>query len=289
MRSDMADPKPFDLAVCYRIYPGVSRDPIFDFKEKLPLVRLNLETFRESLGDLKVKLWVLLDKCPPPYADLLKELFPATAMELVPLPGVGNGPTFLRQVEILGSQNDADLVYFAEDDYLYLPGALEKTVSFMRRNPMADFVTAYDHPDFYSKYVHQVRGPEVVMDGCRWRTVTSTCLTFMARREAVVASAPVFRTYNRNPDLAMWMSLTKRRVANPWAWVRSLGDGKFFAASHALAWWYGSRQIVLGRRHTLWAPSPSLITHMETGGLAPGVDWEKLFGARAAALQRTPA
>ncbi len=27
----MANPPQFDLAVCYRIYPGVSRDPIFGF------------------------------------------------------------------------------------------------------------------------------------------------------------------------------------------------------------------------------------------------------------------
>jgi len=283
----MAAPKPFDLAVCYRIYPGVSRDPVFGFKEKLPLVRLNLETFRESLGDLKIKLWVLLDNCPGEYGALLKELFPDTTMELVPLPGVGNGPTFQRQVEILGSQTDAELVYFAEDDYLYLPGSLEATVKFMRGHPEADFATAYDHTDFYSKYIHRFHDAEVVEDGRRWRTVASTCLTFMARREAVAASVPVFRTYNRNPDLAMWLALTKKRVTNPWSWLRSMGDGKFFTASHALAWWYGWRQILSGPRRTLWAPSPSLITHMETGGLAPGVDWETLFGGRARALQQT--
>jgi len=283
----MADLKPFDLAVCYRIYPGVSRDPIFGFKEKLPLVRLNLETFRESLGTLKVKLWVLLDNCPPEYGGLLREIFPDTAMELISLAGVGNGGTFQRQVEILGGQNDADLVYFAEDDYLYLPESLEKTVNFMRHHPAVDFATAYDHNDFHSKYIHRFHEAGIMDDGHRWRAVTSTCLTFMARREAVVGSVPVFRTYSRNPDLAMWMALTKRRVGNPWSWVRSFGDGKFFAASHAFAWWYGWRQILFGKRRTLWAPSPSLITHMETGGLAPGVDWGKIFGQRALRLQST--
>ena len=135
----------FDLAVCYRIYPGVSREPIFGFSEKLPLVRLNLETFKESLGDLKIKLWVLLDNCPPAYAELVKSIFPDTPIELIPLGGEGNGPTFIRQVEILSAQTAADFVYFAEDDYLYLPCSLERSVNFMRRHPEADFVTPYDH------------------------------------------------------------------------------------------------------------------------------------------------
>ncbi len=278
-----AKPK-FDLAVCYRIYPGVSRDPIFGFKEKLLLARLNLETFREGLGDLKIKLWVLLDNCPPAYAGLFKEIFPNTPMELIPLGGEGNGATFIRQVEILSKQTDADLVYFAEDDYLYLPRSLERTVNFMRRHPGIDFVTPYYHADFDSKYVHQIRGKEVVEDNCRWRMVTSTCLTFMARRNALAESSVVFKTYNHNSDLAIWMALTKRRVCNPWSWIRSAKDGLFFTASHAMAWRFAWRQILFGRRRTLWSPSPALITHMENSGLAPGVDWENFFGARAQAL-----
>jgi hypothetical protein len=277
--------KKFDLAVCCRIYPGVSREPAFGFKQKLPLVRLNLETFKESLGDLKIKLWVLLDNCPPAYPELLRTLFPEASLELIPLGGEGNGATFRRQVDILSTQTDADLVYFAEDDYLYLPRSLECTANFMRRHPEADFVAPYDHSDSYLKFIHRIRGAEVFEDNCHWRTVVSTCLTFMARREALVESAAAFKTYNRNPDLAIWMALTKKRVCNPWSWVRSLNDGMYFSASHALAWRYTWRQILFGKRRTLWSPAPALATHMDSSGLAPGVDWEQIFGARAKALQ----
>ncbi len=281
----MTNQKKFDLAVCYRIYPGVSRDPIFGFKEKLPLVRLNLETFKESLGHLKIKLWVLLDNCPLAYAVLLKSLFPKTPMELIPLGGEGNGATFIRQVDILSAQTEADLVYFAEDDYLYLPQSLERAVDFMRRHPEADFATLYDHADFHSKYVHRFRGKELFEDGCRWREVTSSCLTFMSRRETLAESAAVFKTYSKNSDLGLWLALTKRCICNPWSWVRGLGDGLYFTASYALAWRYAWRQILFGKRRTLWSPTPALITHMENSGLGPGVDWEKIFGARARALQ----
>jgi hypothetical protein len=107
----------------------------------------------------------------------------------------------------------------------------------------------------------------------------------MARREAVAECAAVFKTYLKNSDLGLWMALTKTRVCNPWSWIRSLDDGLYFSASHALAWRYAWRQILFGKRRTLWAPTPSPATHMEVGGLAPGTDWERIFGERAAALK----
>lgn len=279
-----ASPK-YDLAVCYRIYPGLTGNPIFGFKEKLALLRLNLETFKESLGDLRVKIWVLLDNCPPLYAEMLKGIFPETDMEIIRLAGEGNGATFRRQADILSGQTDSELVYFAEDDYLYLPGSMQRTVQFMKAHPEADFATLYDHPDAHNKFIHRIRTEAIAEDGCRWRKVVSTCLTFMARKQALVDSMKVFKTYNRNPDLALWLALTKIRVCNPWSWVRSIGDGLFFSASHGLAWRYAWRQIIFGKRRTLWSPIPALATHMETNGLSPGVDWQDVFGTRAEALK----
>jgi hypothetical protein len=59
----------------------------------------------------------------------------------------------------------------------------------------------------------------------------------------------------------------------------------FCSAAHALAWRYAWRQILFGKCRTLWAPAPSLATHMEIGGLAPGVDWDGIFGERAELLK----
>ena len=268
-------PRRYDLAVCYRIYPGLSGRPALGFTDKLTLVRANLRSFKAALGRLNVKMWVILDKCPPAYHELVTGLFAASDLEIIPLAGAGNEATFSRQVQLLSTQTVADLVYFAEDDYLYLPQSLEKAAAFMQRHPEADFATLYDHADYHAKYVHRLRGPEFNEDGHRWRSVTSTCLTFMARRSVLAETAGVFETYGRkNSDLGLWMAMTKTRVANPWCMVRSLGDGLYFTASHLLAWRHCWRTILFGKRRTLWAPVPSLATHLETTGLAPGVDWE---------------
>lgn len=268
----------YDLAVCYRIYPRVSRKPLFGYTDKLAMARDSLATFKQAVGGLRVKLYVLLDNCPPAYTELFQSFFRPEELELISLPGEGNEATFCRQIDVLSAQREADLVYFAEDDYLYLPGALETMVRFMRENADVDFVTAYDHPDNYSRSFHQAAFRERDAAGQHWRTVQSTCLTFMARRAVLEETGKIFRTYQkRNPDAAIWISLTKSRVFNPWAVVRSLADSPFLSASVALAWRHALGQILFGRRYTLWSPLPTLATHMESTCLAPNVDWEKRF------------
>lgn len=277
----------YDLAVCYRIYPRVSGQPIFGFKDKLALVRLNLESFREAAGGLKLKIWFILDNCPPSYQRLIETIFTETDIQFINLNGEGNEATFVRQVEVLGAQNAAELVYFAEDDYLYLPLALEYSVAFMRNHPEADFLTLYDHLDFHKKYIHRINAHSLDENGHRWHTVVSTCLTFMGRRDALTETAGVFKTYRlKNSDLGLWLALTKIRAINPWSFIRSLGDGLFFSASHALAWRHAWRHLLFGRRRTLWVATPSLATHMESSGLAPGVEWERLFNSRADNLKK---
>ena len=76
-------PPTHDLAVCYRIYPGLSGEPAFGLTDKLTMVRLNLQSFKAALGGLKVKLWVILDNCPPAYRALVTALFADTDLEII--------------------------------------------------------------------------------------------------------------------------------------------------------------------------------------------------------------
>jgi hypothetical protein len=62
--------------------------------------------------------------------------------------------------------------------------------------------------------------------------------------------------------------------------VKSLARHRYWAACVFLAWFFRWRQILFGRRYSLWTPSPSIATHMIAGQEAPGVDWQKEFGRR---------
>src|SRR5216684_4575901 len=114
----------YDIAIAYRICPKVAESalglPFSD--DKLRQSEICLKSFKESLKGLRAKLWVLLDGCPDEYEQLFRKYFGEEQLVLIPLQHAGNKGTFARQIEILLGQEDSDFVYFAEDDYFYLPG-----------------------------------------------------------------------------------------------------------------------------------------------------------------------
>ena len=270
----------WDLAVAYRIYPAVSKPAIgMPFSEdKYLLSEVCLKSFKESLGGLRVKIWVLLDGCPPEYAALFRKYFAPEELNLVELNHIGNRATFSKQIEILLEQQDAGLVYFAEDDYFYLPDQFHLMLDLLSAHDDVDFVSPYDHLDCYTLDLH--RGPKSLRAyGSRhWRTAASTCLTFLTRRETLAEYQDVFRTYvHGNNDCALWLSLTKHRVFNPLAAARYFFRGLFYWKILVRAWLYCWRQILFGRKMKLWVPVPGIATHLDAKALSPTIDWRALM------------
>jgi hypothetical protein len=268
----------YDVAVAYRIYPRVSKNPAMFPEDKLQLARLCLRSFRASLGAVRAKMFALLDGCPPQFEGLFTECFDSPDLELIRLSGIGNRQTFSRQLKILLDQDYADAVYFAEDDYFYLPGQFEVMLNFLRDCPGADFVSPYDHPDYYNLPLHS--GPQLNREyrDRRWRTAASTCLTFLTTKETLTQTRRVFQTYAfRNLDVSLWLSLTKQAVLSPGIIRRCFQERITMGGFVAISWLYGWPQILAGQRRKLWIPTPSIATHMEQRFLAPGVDWNALF------------
>src|SRR5690348_9189160 len=166
-----------DLAIAYRIYPRVSPTPAAWADDKLMLSDYCLRSFKSALGSLRVKMWALLDGCPPAYEQLFRRYFSAEELEIVHLDGIGNHATFMMQIELLMRQTETEVVYFAEDDYFYFPNALSKMVLFARSSADVDFVTPYDHPDAYNASSRFERHNIRPFGDRYWRTATSTCLT----------------------------------------------------------------------------------------------------------------
>src|SRR5437660_2773933 len=148
-------------------------------------------------------------------------------------------------------------------------------VAFMRENRDVDFVTPYDHPDCYytsSRFERHFVRPS----GDRyWRTASSTCLTFLTSRDVLRRTASQLRTYSSgNYDCSLWLALTEKlRLANPKIHFIDLLRFKIWVKT----WTWGARQILFGKRYRLWAPMPTLATHMESTCLAPLVDWQSEF------------
>jgi hypothetical protein len=264
-----------DLAIAYRIYPGVSKKPAFFSTDKLKLSTMCLRSFRSALGGLSVKVWAILDGCPPEYEELFRSTFDSSELEIVSLEKIGNLPTFSWQIDLLTKQTEAQFVYFAEDDYFYLPNALEKMVAFMRANKDVDFVTPYDHPDSYNTSSRFERHYVRPFGDRYWRTASSTCLTFLASRETLARTQATFRTYCRgNWDCPVWLSLTQKyELANFRVHWSNLF--RFAIWGQTLRWGLGA--LLFKRRYRLWVPIPTLATHMESPCLSPIVDWQTVF------------
>lgn len=266
-----------DLAVAYRIYPQVSKPAVgLPFSDdKLSLSEVCLRSFISSLGSLRAKFWVLLDGCPDSYEQMVRRYIPREDLVVLRFdPPLGNHGTFTRQVDILLQQDCSPFVYFAEDDYVYLPNQFSALLDLLSSYDDVDFVSPYDHPDCYRLRLH--RTPKWIrLDGSRhWRTASSTCLTFLTRKETLREYESVFRSYCRgNDDCALWLSLTKARIFNPFCFARHFFRGEFYWKIFVKAWLYGPRQLLFGRRSKLWIPLPGIATHLDKNGLSPGIDW----------------
>ena len=93
--------KIYDIAIAYRIYPGVSKVPPVFSDDKFKLSELCLCSMQKALKGVNAKLYILLDNCPPEYKKLFKKYFSEEDLELIELDGIGNGGTFKLQMDIL--------------------------------------------------------------------------------------------------------------------------------------------------------------------------------------------
>jgi hypothetical protein len=270
----------YDLVVAYRIYPSVSKankPPIFS-DNKYKLSELCLRSFKASLGSLKVRIFVLLDDCPIEYQRLFTSLFDPEDLELIQLTGIGNSPTFEMQIKLLLEQNYSDLVYFAEDDYLYMPFQFEKMVSFLNSFPDVDFISPYDHLSYYTTSLHD--HPEVIRAayGKHWRTTNSTCLTFLAKKESLKQAKSTLMTFiSGSSDASLWVSLTKIHVFDIKSIFQYRKSDPWLYDIFKKSWIYNWRQILFGKKFTICVPIPSIATHMEQDYMAPNVDWMTLM------------
>lgn len=269
-------PQSRQVAIVYRIYPRVAQPalglPFGD--DKLQLSEICLRSFKESLGDLRVKIWVLLDGCPKEYADLFLRYFSSEDLVLIPLPGLGNCATFAKQIEILLEQRESEFVYFAEDDYVYLSEQFQSMIEFLQTHEDVHFVSPYDHLDCYTLELHRQPKWLKAHGGRHWRTANSTCLTFLTTRETLARTQSVFRQYKRKSlDCSLWLSLTKRRVFDPLFWGRSFFRDRRACKALLKSWLYCWPQILFGKRWALWVPIPGIATHLDSNLLSPNVDW----------------
>jgi len=271
----------YDLAVAYRIYPGVSKVPPVYPHDKLQLARFCLESFHKALEGITVKMYVLLDGCPEEYTQLFLEFFPKEDLVFIPLSKEGNKKTFERQIEILTTQEDADTIYFAEDDYFYIKNL--KPILDVIRAKKADFISPYEHPSCYTDD-HKVPPEKEVFENQTYIHVQHACLTFMASKESLLQNKKIFQIYSNwfASDYTLWSIITLGR--DFFKYTPYLGRIAEYTMINLKVFgtmvMYGFLRFLTNRKYILLMPVGTFATHLESNFLSPGVNWDTYFNGK---------
>lgn len=283
------------LHVIYRSYGGENRKGRPDYYSK----RLALASFIRAVEQCTAPVEVIYLNDGPIPADLLA-LMRATG-EVIARSRLGNKGS-VRTALALPQQRgwpDDDLVWLAEDDYLYRPEALSVLAAAPAVFPSAHYFALYvsvtAHPPPGTEQPHFAPIPRQWRDseprlvaGHIWRRALSTTGTYGATVRAL-------REDNRLLRAALWsgagwdhtMCLLYQGF-QPFPWPAVLDKARAAEAPRPLSLFRRGRFVVIaavraalniwqmlrrGSRHQLVAVEPALITHMEMGWIASGTDW----------------
>lgn len=297
--------KQYDVAIAYRTYLGTKplRDKVIFKEDKFKFEQFCLSSLKKSLGNLKIKIWALLDSCPPEWEDLFREFFNKDELIIINLNSAGEVKSIKIAMDILLKQTYSDFVYMAEDDYYYLANQFEQMIKFLKNNSDVDFITPWDHLDYYTYELHDYPSKIKVYAGKHWRIVSTTCNTYLTTKKKLSRVYHLFiNTYTAKNifdkyfiknnkflrklfkdlityprDNNVWLSLTKINIFNFFKIFRSYyTNGRVFS-TYFRTWRYNFKQILFGKKWNLWCPIPSIATQLEEPSLAPNIDWKSIF------------
>lgn len=208
--------------ICLRVYPGIAEKQKVFSDEKITIYQKSLRSLVAAVGNAKVQYHILFDACPPEYTTITETILSWCAYEIDKYPTTqGNATTFLRQLEMLVAA-ESDIVYFAEDDYLYLPSSIEKFLHDFAHDP-AEFGTLYYSPDYTDIALHDYTPTTVSHGQIQYHYMASTTMTFFAKRAALLRYRTWFASYTRgNHDFSLWFTITKKNIFKPWKLLQYL-------------------------------------------------------------------
>ena len=206
----------------------------------------------------------------------------------------------ILELPIVRSWPKDDLVWFAEDDYLYKPRAFVDLLAATRTFPQASYFGLYalmgmrePNGTAFQDVDRLPRGwsdsDVTLVNGHPWRRALSTTSTFGVRVQALVEDYPMMKramytggAYDHTTSL-MYQGFLPYPAKSL---VKTLLDKKRGGAfprraaicgvRMALDLYSLMRVLKPSRHRILMSAEPALITHLETEQLAVGTDWEEV-------------
>ena len=189
------------------------------------------------------------------------------AGELRPAERSGIVGSYLSAIDFaLERLGDDDLVYLAEDDYLYTETAFTALFAAANALPRASYFGLYAS-------IFLPRSQGFWVDDVLWHTAEGTTLSFAARIGALRADRRLHELTCRVGAVVDTEVCLAYQGRKPYPWKQLLVDQRRRRAVgrawvNGIAWWRGFRPRMLV------AAQPALATHVELPYLAEGIDWE---------------
>ena len=152
---------------------------------------------------------IIADNCSRKTNKMLQQSgLPMTITSL------GNAGSFRHALDLALEENDDEVIYFVEDDYLHLPKAPKLIEEGIKR---CDYLTLYDHPDKYTRYYEGGETSKVIKtESSHWRYTASTCMTFASTVKTLKEDQEVWKKHTEGDhpyDHQIFSELDNRRLA----------------------------------------------------------------------------
>ncbi|MEM3489171.1 MAG: hypothetical protein QXO75_05895 [Nitrososphaerota archaeon] len=276
----------YDLSIALRISPFLNSRHIY-FASKYELVETCFKSFITALSGIDYELFTILDGCPDCFEKMLRKNVEESRLKVIRTNKIGNNATFMLQIQILSNKASSDYVYFAEDDYFYVEH-FKHLLEFIRKNRFIDFVSPYDHPDYYlRKDLHPYRIIKLAYNNRIWKNVMSTTCTFLTKKEILRETCEILKSYARIGDYFMWYVLTRKISLIDFlkiviAFHRRNIKTIAFHQQHLLKEAFLLKYLIKtpGTKYHLWVPEPTIATHMQKDCLSPGINWNHLLSRK---------
>jgi hypothetical protein len=281
------------LSILYRTHPGENRKqrPAW-YSRQLALMSLRRALER---ADVEQTFTFVADGGLP--QELLPLVRPTDGVARIR--GGSAASSFRRAIDValVAAESDPDDTFYwlAEDDYLYVPGAIEALLTAVGHFEEASYFTLYKPDDSAWFETHKSQPAATVPplvraqppDGdVRWRRVSHTTSTLGLRRATLLEDAALLKlgTTPGSPfDAATWHTL-QGIPPYPWRYLFHDLDGYWRPRGVAKVFGKPPMRAVVNlaaerrasrRERVLIAPSSDLAMHLETDVMPAGTMWQE--------------
>jgi hypothetical protein len=113
----------------------------------------------------------------------------------------------------------------------------------------------------------------IIFSKRHWRTVSSSCLTFLTTKSTLTKAAKLLKLYPKLGDFGMWLTVTRMLTINQ----VNVMQKTYGRLTTIRMLFYSLRGLFSTKSFSLWSPIPSIATHMAEFCLAPGINWQEII------------